>query len=159
LKFPSFELPSVDGSSSPTTLPPPLSIEELIKKFTGKDFVTDSTSDSSTPNPPQHPSPIEPKNTSSTTTTVKSTLSTPELESLDDLEASLKQLLVITTSTSTQIPSSSQSFIPIDAPTTSSPSTSTPSGSSSFTLPVLPPPSVSPVTEKTVFPQQETTTV
>ena len=156
LNFPSFELPSVDGSSMPTTLPPPLSIEELIKKFTGKDFVADSIHVSSTPSPPHHTSPIDPKNASSTTTTVKSTASAPELESLDDLEASLKQLLVITSST--QIPNSSQSFIPLDAPTTSSPSTSTPSGSS-LTLPVLPPPSVSPTTEKTLFPQQETTTI
>ena len=161
LKFPSFELPSIDGSSTPTTLPPPLSIEELIKKFTGKDFIADSSSVSSTPSPPQHPSPIQPKSISSTTTTVKSTISIPELESLDDLEASLKKLLVVTTSAA-QVHNNNESFISLDAPTTSSPSTSTPS-ESSLTLqhfhPVLPPPSVNPVTEKTVFPQQETATI
>ena len=59
LNFPAFELPSDQSKSA--TLPPPLSIEELIKKFTGKDLVTEAPSASSTAQP------IQDKSTSTTT--------------------------------------------------------------------------------------------
>lgn len=156
-KYPSFELPSSDGSSTTSTLPPPLSIEELIKKFTGKDFVADPSSTIPTPTAPQHPSPIQPKSISSTVATIKSTLSVPELESFDDIETTLKQLLVVT-SASAQILNNSQPSISVDAPTTSAPSSTTTS-EASFTLPVLPTPNWNPITEKTIFVQPETTTV
>ncbi|KAI9563830.1 hypothetical protein GHT06_011305 [Daphnia sinensis] len=157
-KYPSFELPSSDGSSTTSTLPPPLSIEELIKKFTGKDFVADPSSTIPTPtSPQQHPSPIQPKSISSTVATIKSTLSVPELESFDDVETTLKQLLVVT-SASAQILNSSQPSTSVDAPTTSAPSSTTTS-EPNFTLPVLPTPNWNPITEKTIFVQPETTTV
>ncbi|XP_057378602.1 uncharacterized protein LOC130700640 isoform X2 [Daphnia carinata] len=155
-KYPSFELPSSDGSSTTSTLPPPLSIEELIKKFTGKDFVADPTSTIPTPTSIQHPSPIQPKSISSTVATIKSTLSVPELEKFDDIETTLKQLLVVT-SASAQILNNSQPSTSVDAPTTSTPSSTTTS-EPSFTLPVLPTPSFNPITEKTIFVQPEITT-
>lgn len=156
-KYPSFELPSSDGSSTTSTLPPPLSIEELIKKFTGKEFVTDPTSTVPTPNSPQHPSPIQPKSISSTVATIQSTLSVPELEAFDNTETTLKHLLVVTSS-SAQILNNSQPFITVDAPTTSSPSSTT-TGEPNFTLPVLPSPNWNAITEKTNFFQPETTIV
>ena len=140
--FPSFELPTGNSSqSAPSTLPPPLSIEELIKKFTGSELIPDSPfsfqQDSHTT--------LSPSTTVPTYfATIHTTTSSPttELDSLEKLETSLKQLLAVTTSTTPS--SAAKPIVVIEAIKSSE-------GSSTFDHPVLPSPNIISTTQSTQF--------
>lgn len=89
--FPSFELPNPDGSKPPPpTLPPPLSIEELIKKFTGKDPITDPPFVTTTANQLVEPTSFTPGRALSQTTNLTFK---PEIKPFENLDETLKQLL------------------------------------------------------------------
>lgn len=188
LSFPSFDSTSKEGTissaSTPANLPPPLSIEELVKKFTGKDLVIDIPSSNSTPTPTGNSvtpisSSVQPSIQTSAhgfssiqtdlpapqgeslvkvaTAAANVTASVTDLEALDELEANLKKLLEITSSSSPVLNNSGPSFSFDGPPASIFPlqSTST-SGNFNQALPILPPLHSIPTTESTTFLQSQT---
>jgi len=100
--------PSFDSEAS-STLPPPLSIEELIKKFTGSEPITDSPTSSQT---------IITPSISTTTTDLPNQVvdsDDEELQQLDELELSLKKLFAVTVSDKTTTTSTTTTTTPAPA--------------------------------------------